>query len=181
MIMLLSRNGKAHGASMIVHVELAFVDVRADALSLVYGAPIASALAAVSATRADNELELRLLGCSHQAVVNDGAFCETVSCQTGISGYLPHHARHSAAQGSYAFNARIEKLTPREYSAVAGRVIEAVATDDAGLVGIFAGPADAFTALQVRPPDYGLAWRTWHGYPQTSELVITETHLERAP
>ena len=29
--------------------------------------------------------------------------------------------------------------------------------------------------LDRDPPAGGLGWRTWHAYPQTNELVLTET------
>ena len=52
-----------------------------------------------------------------------------------------------------------------------------LADDPYALVGVFPGDVDAVTALAVRPdpPAGTLAWRTWHAYPQTNELVLTET------
>ena len=52
-----------------------------------------------------------------------------------------------------------------------------LADDPYALVGVFPGDADAVTALAVRTdlPHGSLGWRTWHAYPQTNELVLTET------
>ena len=52
-----------------------------------------------------------------------------------------------------------------------------LADDPYALVGVFPGDVDAVTALSVRPdpPDGTVGWRTWHAYPQTNELVLTET------
>ncbi|MFD0785789.1 DUF2617 family protein, partial [Micromonospora azadirachtae] len=52
-----------------------------------------------------------------------------------------------------------------------------LADDRLALVGVFPGDPDAVTALAVRSGSPGgeVAWRTWHAYPQTNELVLTET------
>ena len=52
-----------------------------------------------------------------------------------------------------------------------------LADDPYALVGVFPGDPDAVTALAVRPapPAGAVRWRTWHAYPQTNELVLTET------
>ncbi len=71
-------------------------------------------------------------------------------------------------------------------------MLASVAGDPRALVGVFAPspgaadgplrPAPAFTALAASPSRSGdgIAWTTWHGYPQNGELVVTSSSLERA-
>jgi hypothetical protein len=60
---------------------------------------------------------------------------------------------------------------------LAGRFADAPDADGDG-----DAPPPAFTALAARSlgADASVAWTTWHGYPQSGELVITESRLEGA-
>lgn len=151
---------------MLIRVDVPFSDVRAADLALVLGAAPEPALEVL---RVDG-VELRLLGCSHQAIV-DG-LSETVACRPSDSGPLPTRMRH----GEYAFRARVDRLGPAAYAARAREMIAALRDDDRGLVGMFPGFAQAFTALRVLD---ATTWETWHGYPQTGELVHTRSALGR--
>ena len=155
---------------MLVTLDLPFADVRARDLSLTLGRERLPALEVVRA----GAVELRLLGCSHQAIVGD-LLSETVACTPGVPGDLPSQRVDGLAGGvRYDFRARVEELDPAAYERAAGEAIERARDDEHGLVGLFPSQGGvAFTALVPA----GAGWRTWHGYPQTGEIVITESEL----
>lgn len=174
---------------MLIRVDVPFSDVRAADLALTLGAAPEPALEVL---RVDG-IELRLLGCSHQAIA--AGVSETVACRPGRSDPLPARVR----RGEYAFHARVDRLAPAAYAARARELIANCRDDDRSLVGVFPGYAQAFTALHVLgrrgaggshrrrmpsrvaagggPPGQ-ITWETWHGYPQTGELVHTRSTLE---
>ena len=166
---------------MIVHLDLPFADVRASDLALVLDAPPQPALEVLRVAGGAYALELRLLGSSHQAIV-EGVLNETVACGLGATGGLPPRAERDAGGAAYTFTARTQRLEPFAYQAAARRAISAAAADPCGLVGVFPGPDDAFTALRAKALPRGATWDTWHGYPQQGELVLTRSALrEPAP
>lgn len=164
---------------MLVELSVPYADVRAGDLALTLDAPPEPALDRLACVVGGVELELRLLGCSHQALAGGGALVsEMVACRPGAPAGLP--ARHD--RPGYRFAARVERLSPAAFATRARAVIEAASADPAGLVGVFPGPGPAFTALRARPAPArdggpGAAWSTWHAYPQTGELVVTESVL----
>jgi len=158
---------------VLIRLDLPFADVRARDLALTLGAPPEPALRVLEARVGGVAVELRLLGCSHQVLT--AAVSETVACRPGVQGPLPA----SAETGGYSFRAQVTRDGPEGYARRARSVIDATAPDPDALVGLFPGPADAFTALRVRTLGGAIAWTSWHGYPQTGELVVTESRLER--
>ncbi len=175
---------------MLVRLDLPFADVRASDLALAFDAPVQPALEVLRVEEGRFPLELRLLGSSHQAIVA-GVVSETVACGIAADGGLPPRAGREAAGAIYSFTARIQRLEPFAYAAAARRAISAAAADPQGLVGLFpvAGAADgeeaageAFTALRAKVLPRAVTWDTWHGYPQSGELVVTRSALrEPAP
>ena len=170
---------------MLFEVRQPYVDVSAHDLSLTLGAAAAPALESLRTRIGGLDIELRLLGCSHQALVDGGGVVsETVACVPGVAGSLPGRR----TDGGYDFRARVERLTPQAYAARAAAVLARAAADPLALAGVFA-PAPgadgsrlpAFTALAAHaPPDGGrVGWTTWHGYPQTGEIVVTASSLKR--
>jgi Protein of unknown function DUF2617 len=172
---------------VLIEVRQPYVDVSAHDLSLTLGAPAAPALEVLRATIGGMRIELRLLGCSHQALVGGGAvLSETVACVPGVAGSLPERR----TDGAYDFRAVVERLDPEAYAARAREVLASAAAGPHALAGVFAaapGAEDhalpAFTALSAHPlaTADGIAWTTWHGYPQTGEIVVTASSLRRAP
>ena len=163
---------------MLVELSVPYADVRAGDLSLTLDAPPEPALDRLVCVVGGVTLELRLLGCSHQALAGAGGarLSEMVACRPGTGAGLP--ARH--ARPGYDFTARVERLEPGAFAVRAQALIEAASADPAGLVGVFPGPGPAFTALRARPAEGGTGgatWSTWHAYPQTGELVITQSVL----
>jgi hypothetical protein len=167
---------------MLIELRRPYVDVSAGDLSLTLGLAAKPALEVLEV----EDVELRLLGFSHQVLVGGGAqLSETVACVPGVAGVLPEQR----TDGAYRFGARVERLAAPTYAARAAGLLARAATDRHMLAGLFAdapaaadgtrSPLPAFTALSAQPLHDGIAWTTWHGYPQSGELVITESRLRR--
>jgi uncharacterized protein DUF2617 len=169
---------------VLIRLDLPYADVRAGDLCLILGGPARTALEVLRAEAAGWTVELRLLGSSHQALVAGGVeLSETVACAPGGRGPLPARRRGGTVSGAYTFTARVERLTAGAYLRRALATLGSAAADPLALAGVFpAGegdPGPAFTALQLRPLPRGATWTTWHGYPQTGELVVTTSRVER--
>jgi hypothetical protein len=165
---------------VLVRLELPYADVRAGDLRHSVGGDPLPALDTLIADTPYWRVELRLLGCSHQALVDGGEeICETVACEPGLEGALPPLSIGGARTGDYAFRARVERLSPPAYEARAEALLAVAANDPHALVGVFPSAAGAaFTALRLDTLPGQVAWSTWHGYPQSGELVVTESRLE---
>jgi Protein of unknown function DUF2617 len=164
---------------VLVRLELPYADVAAGDLSLRLDAPGRAGLESLSLAVGGFVVELRLLGSSHQAVVDGGRLCETVACAPGPAPGLPSRSRRRAADVAYDFVARVVRLDATAYAQRAHALVAAAAADPRGLVGVFPGHDGAFTSLQVLEHPRGAAWVTWHGYPQTGELVRTRSTIAR--
>ncbi|MGC4860078.1 DUF2617 family protein [Micromonospora sp. DT41] len=165
---------------MLVSLDTPYVDTCAADLSLALGGPERPALHVRDLTLpGDVRLRLRLLGASHQVVLTDSAggdgLTETVACLPGRPPHLPGTLHDEA--GGYRFSATVLRPAAGELHARITALRADLAVDPYALVGVFPGDPDAVTALAVRtdPPDGSVGWRTWHAYPQTNELVLTET------
>ncbi|MEW2384080.1 DUF2617 family protein [Micromonospora sp. NPDC047707] len=163
---------------MLVTLHAPYVDTSAADLSLALDDAERPALHVLDLDLPGGvHVRLRLLGASHQVVLRapGTTLTETVACLPGRRPDLPG-ALHDERAG-YRFTATV--LRP-ESNGLRDRVAALradLADDPYALVGVFPGDVDAVTALSVRPdpPDGALGWRTWHAYPQTNELVLTET------
>lgn len=164
---------------MLVRLELPYADVRAGDLSLRLDAPVRAGLETLAVAAGGFEIELRLLGSSHQASVDGGLLRETVACGPGAGPGLPRRSRRTAPEIAYGFAARVLRLDEAAYAGRARALVAAAAADPRGLVGVFPGDGGAFTSLRVRERPGGAAWETWHGYPQTGELVRTRSAIAR--
>ncbi|PZF86946.1 DUF2617 family protein [Micromonospora deserti] len=163
---------------MLVTLDAPYVDTSAADLSLALGDAERPALHVLDlALPGDVQLRLRLLGASHQVVLRAPAttLTETVACLPGRPPELPGTLHDEAA--GYRFTATVLRPAGTGLSDRAAALRAELADEPYALVGVFPGDVDAVTALSVRadPPDGALAWRTWHAYPQTNELVLTET------
>ncbi|GAA4566299.1 DUF2617 family protein [Micromonospora coerulea] len=159
---------------MLVTLHAPYVDTSAADLSLTIGGPERPALHVRELTLPGGPtLRLRLLGASHQVIC--GALTETVACLPGRPPHLPGTLHDDAA--GYRFTATVLRPDDHGLRARVAALRAALADDPYALVGVFPGDLDAVTALSVRPdpPAGTVAWRTWHAYPQTNELVLTET------
>ncbi|MEU0076604.1 DUF2617 family protein [Micromonospora tulbaghiae] len=162
---------------MLVCLDAPYVDTSAADLSLALGGPELPALAVRDIDLPGlPRLRLRLLGASHQVVL--GTLTETVACLPGRPPHLPG-TLHDETTG-YRFLATVLRPEGDGLRTRVAALRAELAADPYALIGVFPGDEDAVTALSVRPgpPDGALAWRTWHAYPQTNELVLTETVVE---
>ena len=166
---------------MLVTLDTPYADTTAADLSFTLGSPELPALHVLDLARPDHcGVTLRLLGASHQVVLRgaDRGFIETVACLPGRRSALPSTVDDEAA--GYRFAARVSQLSSDELSRRVAALRQELADDPYALVGVFPGGPDAATALCVDTAVVaggrtGFGWRTWHAYPQTGELVETET------
>ncbi|MFF8289399.1 DUF2617 family protein [Streptomyces sp. NPDC016309] len=153
-----------------------YLDTDADQLSFVLGRPPREALAVRDLTVGGLDVQLRLLGASHQVFA--GPVGETVACLPGVAGGLPDTAARDFDGWHYGFGARVRQYGPREFSTRVARIRDRSEDHPRSLYGVFPGSPEAVTALTVEPEDTGLSWRTWHTYPQSRRIVATHTRLE---
>ncbi|MYS20850.1 Protein of unknown function DUF2617 [Streptomyces sp. DvalAA-14] len=125
------------------------------------------------------EVGLRLLGASHQVLVDTGrgGCSETVACIPGSQSPLPFGVAKRVGPWEYEFAARIESLSRGSFAGRAQELLALVAEHPHGLAGTFPGDPHAFTAMLVQCGDGGVQWRTWHAYPQEGRLVTTRTRV----
>jgi hypothetical protein len=162
---------------VLVDLDTPYVDTSAADLSLALGGPERPALHVRELTLPGiGPLRLRLLGASHQVILGD--LTETVACLPGGPPHLPA-TLHDENTG-YRFTATVLRPTGDGLRSRVAALRADLADDPYALVGVFPGDVDAVTALAVNPdpPAGSVAWRTWHVYPQTNELVLTETVVE---
>jgi hypothetical protein len=156
------------------HIETRFADSRAVDLSLAFGLPRIPALGEHRIVLHGMEVELRLLGASHQVVL--GGWSETVACLPDRTDALP--SRKETVESGLQVRFAAQTLRFDTFSSMHERVagiLSDCAADPMALVGEFPGAPLAITALRGWEEREGAAWRTWHAYPQAGELVETRT------
>lgn len=157
---------------MRARIAAPFADSRAADLSLAHGL---NRLPALGTLVVEPGVELRVLGASHQVVLDVGgrSWSETVACLPGRGGELPARTETLAHDLVARFEARCTRLTDAELAGRVAALRHRCEEHTRALLGVFPGSPLAVTALLVG--DRGLWWRTWHAYPQTGELVETRT------
>lgn len=153
-----------------------YLDTDADQLAFSLEQGALDALAVRQVTVAGTDVQLRLLGASHQVLA--GPVCETVACLPGVAGGLPASAAREFDGWTYRFGARVERLAGDRFSERVAWIRGRSDGEPAALYGIFPGSPEAVTALCVERHGSGLSWRTWHTYPQSRQIVATHTRLE---
>jgi hypothetical protein len=163
---------------MLSTIKAAYADTSAAQLRLELGLPPLEAHARLVLPLAHGAVDLRLLGQSHQVVLDRyGVSCsETVACLGDDSG-LPGKAEVPLPGAAYRFNSQVRVLRPAALEAEARHLVETYADQAAALVGLFPGSPSAVTAVAVRPLPHGIGWRSWHVYPQTGEVVETSSRI----
>ncbi|GAA2723168.1 DUF2617 family protein [Actinocorallia aurantiaca] len=159
---------------MLSALDVPYRDTSAGALAFALDEPRLEALAVRDLAVAGLDVQLRLLGASHQVVA--GPVTETVACLPGRAGELPCAVERLLDGWAYAFTARTRR--PADFSAELARVERLLDRPDA-LSGVFPGAPGALTGIVLDPLPRGAAWRTWHTYPETGELVETTTRMVR--
>jgi hypothetical protein len=162
---------------MLAEIAAPFVDARASDLALALDGPPEPAFCHLHAELAGFQVELRVLGCSHQVRVRRGEqeLSEVVACRRGAAPGLPPVLERLGVGLAYAFRSRTLTYEPDDFAAEAVDILKRVGERPGELVGVFPGLAHAFTALRARPTDTGVCWRSWHAYPQTHEIVRTSS------
>ncbi|MEI5008973.1 DUF2617 family protein [Streptomyces chengbuensis] len=164
---------------MLTTLKTSYTDTRAADLAWALGREPLPALAELDLELAGTKLQLRLLGASHQVLLEGkhGTCSETVACMPGRSTPLPLGVARRLGDWEYDFAARVETLSEGSFAGRAQELLALVADHPHGLAGTFPGSPHAFTAMVAQQVDGQLRWRTWHAYPQEGQLVVTRTHV----
>ncbi|MFE9677465.1 DUF2617 family protein [Streptomyces sp. NPDC006259] len=164
---------------MLTTLNTSYTDTCAADLAWTLGREPLPALATLDLQLSGAQVQLRLLGASHQVLLEEEeGFCsETVACIPGSSAPLPLGLAKRVGGWEYEFAARVEVLTPGQFAGRAQELLALVADHPHGLAGVFPGSPHAFTALLAQRQDGYVHWRTWHAYPQDGQLVATRTRV----
>ncbi|QNE76416.1 DUF2617 family protein [Streptomyces finlayi] len=164
---------------MLTTLHTAYSDTRAADLAWALGREPLPALAVLDLQFEQAKLQLRLLGASHQVLLEEdrGTCSETVACIPGSSTPLPLGVAKRSGDWEYEFAARVETLTEGAFAGRAQELLALVADHPHGLAGTFPGSPHAFTALLAQQAEGQVRWRTWHAYPQEGQLVVTRTRV----
>ncbi|MGD9485117.1 DUF2617 family protein [Streptomyces sp. TRM70308] len=164
---------------MLTTLNTAYTDTRAGDLAWALGREPLPALATRDLELSGAQVQLRLLGASHQVLLGeDGGRCsETVACMPGSSSPLPIGVSRRLGTWEYEFAARVETLSHTSFTGRARELLALVADHPHGLAGTFPGDPYAFTALLVQRVGHQVSWRTWHAYPQERRLVATRSRV----
>jgi hypothetical protein len=164
---------------MLTTLNTSYTDTCAADLAWTLGREPLPALATLDLELAGSKLQLRLLGASHQVLLEEarGSCSETVACIPGSSTPLPLGVAKRVGEWEYEFAARVELLSPSQFAARAQELLALVADHPGGLAGVFPGSPHAFTALLAHRHEGQVHWRTWHAYPQDGQLVATRTKV----
>ncbi|WP_017240205.1 DUF2617 family protein [Streptomyces sp. SS] len=164
---------------MLTTLKTTYTDTRAADLAWALGREPLPALAVLDLELSGAKLQLRLLGASHQVLLEeDGGSCsETVACMPGSSTPLPLGVSKRVGEWDYEFAARVETLPQGAFAGRAQELLALVADHPNGLAGTFPGSPHAFTAMLAHRHEGQVRWRTWHAYPQEGQLVVTRTRI----
>ncbi|MFC7976477.1 DUF2617 family protein [Streptomyces cinereoruber] len=164
---------------MLTTLKTSYTDTRAADLAWALGREPLPALAVLDLELSGAKLQLRLLGASHQVLLEEeGRTCsETVACMPGSSTPLPLGVSKRVGGWDYEFAARVETLSDGSFAGRAQELLALVADHPNGLAGTFPGSPHAFTAMLAQRHEGQVLWRTWHAYPQEGQLVVTRTRI----
>ncbi|MEN3582669.1 DUF2617 family protein [Streptomyces sp. ZYX-F-203] len=164
---------------MLTTLTTAYTDTRASDLAWALGREPLPALATLDLRLGPSALQLRLLGASHQVILEQerGVCSETVACIPGSRTPLPLGVAKRMDDWEYEFAARVELLSPGSFAVRAQELLALVSDHPHGLAGVFPGSPHAFTALLASHHAGQLHWRTWHAYPQEGQVVATRTRV----
>ncbi|MEV0129919.1 DUF2617 family protein [Dactylosporangium sp. NPDC050688] len=159
---------------MLVTLDTAYTDTTAADLRFALGLPPQPALRTMTVRLPAGDVELRLLGASHQ--IRFGAVDETLACLPAVTAPMPA----AFERPGYRFTATVRHLAAAAFEAAVLDLRERAGAGEHVLAGAFPGDRNAVTVLAARAIPGGAGWWTAHAYPQTGELVMTETTVIRA-
>ncbi|MDT0270119.1 DUF2617 family protein [Streptomyces sp. DSM 44915] len=164
---------------MLTTINTTFTDTRAGDLTWSLECGPQPALATLDLELADSAVQLRVLGASHQVLLDSeqGRCAETVACLPGDNSPLPLGVSRRLGEFDYEFAAHVETLSAGSFAGRAQELLALVAEHPHGLAALFPGDPNAFTALLAHCRDGQVHWRTWHSYPQERRLVATRTRV----
>ncbi|MDT0310596.1 DUF2617 family protein [Streptomyces sp. DSM 44917] len=164
---------------MLTTIHTAFTDTRAHDLAWALGREPLPSLATLDLDMAGARVQLRVLGASHQVLLEsrEGTCSETVACMPDSNTPLPLGVSKRLGNFEYEFAARVESLSAGSFAGRAQELLALVAEHPHGLAGLFPGDPNAFTALLAQRRGGQVHWRTWHAYPQEGRLVATRTRV----
>lgn len=127
---------------MLTTLKTSYTDTRAADLAWALGREPLPALAVLDLELAGARLQLRLLGASHQVLLEEeGRSCsETVACMSGSSTPLPLGVSKRVGEWEYEFAARVETLSHGSFAGRAQELLALVADHPNGLAGTFPAP-----------------------------------------
>lgn len=160
---------------MLTTLQVPYVDTSAGELVWTLDHPQVPALSAHSVALPGADVELRVLGASHQVVLRyDGTeVIETVACLPGVEPYLPETAVRPANGRTYTFESRVADVTTGELR----HQVSELRRDGDVFLATFPAEPDAVTALRLDGDASGVRWRTWHVYPRNRQIVHTSTEV----
>ncbi|MDY6807787.1 MAG: DUF2617 family protein [Actinomycetota bacterium] len=165
-----------------VLLDVPYVDTSAAQLAFSLTAGPREPLARCDHRFGTRTISVRLLGASHQIIVDDGGhrICETVACLPGLATPLPG----TVDDGRYSFTSSVQDCGPDRMAVVVDdlrhRTSDHRARGLPALFGRFPGQPLAVTAAIATTRGDTIAWQTWHTYPQSTEIVTTTGELRSA-
>ena len=126
------------------------------------------------AVKSVGPLELRVLGASHQVALD--SWIETVACHRGRVDKLPGDTKSCG----YTFTSEVTMYERQELARQVAELRQAMTRHPGGLAVAFAGDPLAITAITAEVTSESANWQTWHVYPNTGEIVTTQSSLQLA-
>lgn len=178
---------------MIAPLSVPYKDVRASELSWSLEAPDQPPLHSDRHPVGGLDVEVRILGASHQVLVRTAdrarLVCrETVACRDAAPGPLPMAMERDLEEGyHYEVRCAVREVDADRFPAWASALRDYAGALPDATIAVFPAVPDAVTAVVVEPLParlHGVLWRTWHTYPHPGgggDVVATRTVLYLAP
>ena len=178
---------------MIAPLSVPYRDVSASELSWSLEAPDQPPLHSDRHPVGSLDVEVRILGASHQILVRTAdrgrLVCrETVACREAAPGPLPIAIERELDDGyHYEVRCEVREVDAGHFPAWASALRDYVGALPEATIAVFPAIPDAITAVVVEPLPArlsGVLWRTWHTYPHAGgggDVVATRTVLYLAP
>ena len=171
---------------MVVELDVGYCDTRAEDLGWSLELEPQPALATRELAGSGFQIQLRLLGASHQVVVRTGdgpaesipqsapVCLETLACIPDRTYPVPAETRVALGQWRYTFTSHNRRHGRSEFAGLLAGIERAARS---GVLGRYPGAPGAVTAIALRAQGPVLHWSTWHTYPQQGVIVTTHSTL----